>query len=210
MMTHHFLRTKFHIPARRAVEVPRIWLLDLLQTGLNAGHRLTLLSAPAGYGKTTLIADWLHALPSDYQIAWLSLDEKDNDPTRFLGYWVEMFARMDETLGQDPRNMLGMMQVPSTASILDALINELDVVKSRVVVILDDYHLITNPAVHEALEYFITYQPLHSHLVITTREDPPLSLARMRARCQLTEIRAHDLRSSVRQHGWKMYGKAET
>src|SRR5512145_2896202 len=100
MMTHHFLRTKFHIPAERAVDVPRLRLLNLLRTGLNAGHRLTLLSAPAGYGKTTLIADWLHSLPSDHHIAWLSLDEKDNDLTRFLGYWIEMFGCMDETVGQ--------------------------------------------------------------------------------------------------------------
>lgn len=199
MISQRFLQTKFHIPAKRAVDVTRLRLLDLLQTGLNAEHKLTLLSAPAGYGKTTLIADWLHCLPSDHHIAWLSLDEKDNDLTRFLGYWIEMFVRMDETVGQDSRNMLGMMQVPPTASILDSLLNEVATAQLQMIVILDDYHLITNPAVHEALEYFITYQPSHLHVVITTREDPPLSLARMRARGQMTEIRVHDLRFTLEE-----------
>lgn len=194
MMTQRFLETKFHIPAERTLDVARLRLLDILQAGLKAGHRLTLFSAPAGYGKTTLAADWLHSLPSDHAVAWLSLDEKDNDLTRFLSYWIEIFARMNETVGHDLGNMPGMMQVPSTVSILDALINELDIAQKQMVVILDDYHVITNPAVHEALEYFITHQPPHLHLAITTREDPPLPLARMRARGQMTEIRAHDLR----------------
>lgn len=199
IMGNRFLQTKFHIPAKRAVDVTRLRLLDTLRAGLDTSRKLTLLSAPAGYGKTTLIADWLHRLPSDHHTAWLSLDEKDNDLTRFLGYWLELFGRMDETVGQDARNMLGVMQVPSTASILDALINELAAAELHMIVILDDYHLITNPAVHDALEYFLTHQPSHLHVVITTREDPPLSLARMRARGQMTEIRAHDLRFTLEE-----------
>lgn len=167
--------------------------------GLRQGQLLTLLSAPAGYGKTTLVTDWVHSLPTDHRIAWLSLDEKDNDLTRLLGYWIEMFRRMDEAMGHDAGNMLGMMQIPSTATILDALINELATVQQQMIVVFDDYHLITNPAVHEALEYFITNQPSQLHLVITTREDPPLPLARMRARGQITEIRAHDLRFTLEE-----------
>lgn len=194
MMTSRFLETKFHIPAKRQMYVPRRRLLEYLQTGLSEGRKLSLVSAPAGYGKTTLIADWLHSLSTDRPIAWLSLDERDNDLTRFLGYWMAVFGRIDERIGQDSRSMLGIMPIPSAAVILEALINELAGTETPMVVVLDDYHLITNPAVHETLEYFIDHQPPQLHLVITTREDPPLSLARMRARGQMTEVRARDLR----------------
>ncbi len=179
------------------MNIPRPRLLEFLQIGLNEGRKLSLVSAPAGYGKTTLITDWLHSQPTDRHSAWLSLDERDNDLTRFLGYWMEVLGRIDQRLGQDSRSMLGIMPTPSAAVILEGLINDLAGAQTPMVVVLDDYHFITNPAVHETLEYFIDHQPSQLHLVITTREDPPLSLARMRARGQMTEIRAHELRFTL-------------
>lgn len=193
-MTDRLLETKFHIPAKRTGDVARPRLLDILQTGLSENRKLTLVSAPAGYGKTTLITDWIHSLADDYRVAWLSLDEGDNETTRFVGYWISAFKRVDEMLGQDAESMLGMVQIHSPIDIMDALINELVGLETPIVVVLDDYHIITNPAVHEALDYFIEHQPSHFHLVMTTREDPPLPLARMRTRSQMTEIRAHHLR----------------
>jgi LuxR family transcriptional regulator, maltose regulon positive regulatory protein len=193
-MTDRLLETKFYLPARRTGDVPRPRLLETLQTGLSENRKLTLVSAPAGYGKTTLITDWLHSLAEDYRVAWLSLDEGDNETTRFLGYWISTFGHIDETLGQDVRSMLGMAQIVAPTAVMHTLINELVVFKSPIVVVLDDYHVITNPTLHESIEYFIEHQPRHVHLVMATREDPPLPLARMRTRKQMTEIRAHHLR----------------
>ena len=116
-MTDRLLETKFHIPARRTGDVPRMRLLDILQTGLSENRKLTLVSAPAGYGKTTLITDWIHSLADDYRVTWLSLDEGDNETTRFMGYWISTFGHIDETLGQDAESMLGMAQIYSSTDI---------------------------------------------------------------------------------------------
>lgn len=193
-MTDRLLETKFHIPARRTGDVPRPRLLEILQTGLSEHRKLTLVSAPAGYGKSTLITDWIHSLTSEYRLTWLSLDEADNEINRFVGYWISAFRRIDTTLGQDAENTLGVAQMLSPTAIMDTLINELVRLETPIIVVLDDYHIITNPALHDLLEYFIEHQPAHIHLVMTTREDPPLPLARMRTRRQMTEIRAHHLR----------------
>ena len=192
-MTAHYLVTKFHIPVRRSRDVARPRLLESLDAGLHHGRKLTLLSAPAGYGKTTLIADWVQSL-SGYQIAWLSLDEADNDPARFLGYWLAACRRLDHTLGQSAESLLGMPQIPPPPAIFDQLINDLSELHNPAILILDDYHVVTNPQIHEALEYFLDHQPPQFHLALTSRVDPPFSLARMRVRGELTEIRAHQLR----------------
>jgi LuxR family maltose regulon positive regulatory protein len=193
-MTSRLLETKFHIPSRRMGDVTRPRLINILQAELSENRKLTLVSAPAGYGKTTLVTEWIHSLLEVYRVAWLSLDEGDNELNRFLGYWISAFRRIDETLGQDAQSTLAMTQILAPTAIMDALINELAVSGSPMLVVLDDYHIITNPTVHESLEYFIEHQPSHAHLVITTREDPPLPLARMRSHRQMTEIRAHHLR----------------
>jgi len=198
-MVDRLLETKFHIPARRTGDVPRPQLLEILQTGLSENRKMTLVSAPAGYGKTTLITDWIHSLPDDYRLAWLSLDAGDNETTRFVGYWISTFRHIDQTLGQDAESMLGMAQILSPTAIMDVLINELVGLEIPMVIVLDDYHVITNPALHESLDYFIEHQPAHVHLVMTTREDPPLPLARMRTRRQMTEIRAHHLRFTLEE-----------
>jgi len=129
------------------------------------------------------------------------LDESDNDVSRFLGYWVATFHRVDESLGMHAQSLLDMPQLPPLDSFLDGLINDLSALKDSILLVLDDYHLIRNPRIHEALEYFLDHQPAQIHLAVTTREDPPFPLARMRARGQLTEIRAHDLRFTSQEAG---------
>ena len=206
-MLNRLLETKFHIPPWRAGGVSRPRLVDRLHAGVNEHRKLTLVSAPAGYGKTTLVVDWLHQTgktmpvfqrhPIPDQVAWLSLDDADNDPAHFLGYWLSALRRVEDSLGQSAQSLLGMPQIPPLAEILDELINDLAALETQILLVLDDYHVINNPAVHDALEYFIDHQPAQLHLVITTREDPPLPLSRLRARGQMTEIRARDLRFTI-------------
>lgn len=193
-MQTRFLETKFHVPAWREGGVTRPRLLERLQSGLAERRKLTLVSAPAGYGKTTLVAEWLHSIADGSRIGWLSLDESDNDLSRFLGYWVAAFHRVDKALGANAQSLLEMPQLPPLDSFLDGLINDLSALETSLLLVLDDYHLISNPKIHEALEYFLDHQPAQVHLAVTTREDPPFPLARMRARGQMTELRAHDLR----------------
>jgi len=200
-MQTRFLETKFHIPPWREGGVTRPRLLERLQSGLGECRKLTLVSAPAGYGKTTLIAEWLRTIEDDSRVAWLSLDESDNDPLRFFGYWLASLRRLDESLGTHVQSLLDMPQLPAFDSFLDGLINDLSALDTSTLLVLDDYYLITNPKIHQALEYFLDHQPARVHLAITTREDPPFPLARMRARGQMTEIRAHDFRFTPQEAG---------
>lgn len=194
-MNQHYLQTKFHKPTWRNDGVTRSRLLAMLQASLQARHQLILLSAPAGYGKTTLMAEWLAELEATaVSTAWLSLDEADNDPARFLSYFLATCQRLNADVGQGAQSLLGLPQTPPPPTILDPLINDLAALEEPAVLILDDYHLIHNPQIHEALEYFLDHQPPQIRLVLTTRTDPPLALSRLRVRGQLCEIRAHDLR----------------
>lgn len=202
-MHARLLATKFHIPSQREGWVARTRLLEELQRGLEESRKLTLISAPAGYGKTTLVAEWLNTLtprPSSggrgygVRVAWLSLDASDNDSVRFLRYFLAACQKIEPSLGANSQPLLEMPQFPPINAILDDLINELAALDTQHVLILDDYHVITNPQIHAALEYFIENQPAATHIVLTTRADPPLPLARLRARRQMTELRARDLR----------------
>lgn len=193
-MTSPLLETKFHIPAPRVEDVSRLRLLRVLENGLRAKHKLTLVSAPAGYGKTTLISAWLHSEKNSRKISWLSLDDGDNELIRFLSYWASNFHRVDQILGLESQHLLGTVQSLQPITVMDALINELAGFQHSIIVVLDDYHIINNPKIHETLEHFIEHQPANIHLIIITRQDPPLPLARMRARRQMTEIRAQHLR----------------
>jgi LuxR family transcriptional regulator, maltose regulon positive regulatory protein len=193
-LNYRLLETKFHIPPWREEGVTRTRLLDRLDAGLAEFHKLTLVSAPAGYGKTTLIVNWIHSLEGNSSVAWISLDEGDNEPARFMDYWLSAFRSVDESVGQNALNLLSLPHLPPLQMILDELLNDLVALEVPTVIVLDDYHTITNLQIHEAIEYFIEHQPAQIHLVITTREDPPFSLSRMRARFQMTEIRANDLR----------------
>ncbi len=185
------LLTKLHVPGRRPDTVSRSRLLDRLDAGLRARRRLTLISAPAGYGKTTVATDWLHAQTSPF--TWVGLDEADNDPHRFLTYLIAALERVDPAYGTGARSLLRGAQSTGTAP-LTLLINDLVEVGSPVIVVLDDYHLIRAPEVHTLVEFLLEHAPDLLHLVLLTREDPPLPFSRLRVRGQLTELRAADLR----------------
>lgn len=196
-MSPRLLETKFHIPAWKPEGVSRPRLLEKLQTGLSEKKKLTLISAPPGYGKTTLLEEWIHSLPNNDHVAWLSLDQVDNDPAHFLLYFLTALQRIDNDLGQGALSLLGIPQMPPLIAFFDELINDLSLKENNFMLILDDYHVISNSEIHKGVEYFIEHQPSSFHLVITTREDPPLSLARLRANNMLTEIRARDLQFAV-------------
>ena len=193
-MNPSLLATKFHIPPMRSDGITRPRLLERMTAGLRGNRKLTLVSAPAGYGKTTVVAEWLHFLRNGQRVVWLSLDEADNEPVRFLLYFIVALRSGDESLGQSAQSLLSVPQISSPTIILDELLNELAALETQICLVMDDYHVITNPQIHQALEYFIDHQPAQTHLILTTRADPPLSLARLRASGQMTEIRARDLR----------------
>ncbi|MDQ6673598.1 MAG: AAA family ATPase, partial [Chloroflexota bacterium] len=161
-----------------------------LKEGLH--RKLTLISAPAGFGKTTLVSAW--AAGSDRQVAWLSLDDTDNDPTRFLIYLVAALRTIMPTIGEALLDVLESPQPPPTESILTALINELTNLPRPSVLVLDDYHVIDAQPVDAALTFLVDHLPPQMHLVIATREVPQLPLARLRGRGQLSELRVADLR----------------
>ncbi len=196
------LQTKLYIPqARLADLVPRPRLIERLNAGLPVGRTpsVTLISAPAGFGKTTLVSSWLHQLAglpprTSAQATWLSLDEGDNDLTRFLTYLVAALQAITPNIGAGVLAMLPSPQPPPTEAILTVLLNEITTIPDHFTLVLDDYHVIETKAVDKALTFLLEHLPPQLHLVIATREDPPLPLARYRARGQLTELRAADLR----------------
>lgn len=184
------LATKLYVPPPRPKTVLRPRLIKRLNEGLH--RKLTLISTPAGFGKTTLISEWLASC--ERPAAWLSLDEGDNDPTRFLTYLIAALQTIAPRIGEGVLGVLQVPQPPPTESILSALLNEMTTDLGNFVLVLDDYHAIDGKAVDIALTFVLEHQPPHMHLVIATREDPDLPLARLRARNQLTELRAADLR----------------
>jgi LuxR family maltose regulon positive regulatory protein len=194
------LQTKLYIPPLRPNLVPRPHLIKRINQGLQLGYKLTLISAPAGFGKTTLVSEWVASC--ERPAAWLSLDEGDNDPTRFLAYLVAALQTHAANIGEGVLVVLQSPQPPPTDSILTALLNEITTVPDNFVLVLDDYHVIdatpvdASTSVDGALTFLLEHLPPQMHLVIATREDPSLPLARLRARSQLTELRAADLRFS--------------
>lgn len=207
-MSTPILATKLFIPPPRPNVVPRARLIERLNQGLHT--RLTLISAPAGFGKTTLLSDWAAHIgenlptgpPIQYRVAWLSLDEGDNDLTRFLAYVVAALQTVAPELGRGVLAALHSPQRPPVEPLLTALLNEIASSRQGFVLVLDDYHVIDAAppgrlplgAVDHALRFLIDHLPPQIRLVIATREDPPLPLARLRAQGQLTEVRAADLR----------------
>jgi LuxR family maltose regulon positive regulatory protein len=159
--------------------------------------KLTLISASAGFGKTTLVSEWVSAC--DRKVAWLSLDEGDNDPTRFLTYFISALQTVITDIGKDLLNVLNTSQhqSPSTESLLTELLNEITTFPENFVLVLDDYHVIDSKQVDQALAFLLEHLPLQMHLVITTREDPHLPITRLRSRGQLIELRAADLRFTL-------------
>jgi LuxR family maltose regulon positive regulatory protein len=186
------LATKLYIPPPRPKIVLRPRLIERLNEGLSASCKLTIISASAGFGKTTLVSEWIAGC--ERPVAWLSLDEGDNDPTRFLTYLVAALQTITANIGEGVLGALQTSQPPSIEPILTTLLNEITTIPNQFVLVLDDYHVIDAKPVDHALTFLLEHLPPQMHLVIATREDPPLPLARLRARSQLTELRAADLR----------------
>ena len=184
------LATKLYIPPLRPKVVSRPRLLERLNEGLH--RNLILIAAPAGFGKTTLVSEWVEGI--ERPTAWLSLDEGDNDPTRFLTYLVAALQTIAATLGEGVLGVLQSPQPPPTASILMALLNEITTISDHFVLVLDDYHVLDAKPIDQALTFLLDHLPPQMHLVIATREDPPLPLARLRVGGHLTELRVTDLR----------------
>jgi LuxR family maltose regulon positive regulatory protein len=205
------LQTKLYVPPPRPELVPRPRLIERLNAGLpgqsgSFARKLTLISASAGFGKTTLLSEW--ARQSQFPVAWLSLDAGDNDPARFLVYLVAALRTAYAHIGEAALAVLQSRQASAAEAVLTTLINDVAtrigpgdgqrMDQSRpVVLILDDYHLITAQAIHDALTFLLDHLPSNLHLVVATRADPPLPIARLRGRGQLTELRQADLRFTI-------------
>jgi LuxR family maltose regulon positive regulatory protein len=182
--------TKLVAPAPRAGLVPRAGLQSLLQASLQA--RLCLVAAPAGFGKTTLLAQWRQAAGGG-RVAWVSLDEGDNDPTRFWSYLVAALRTVEPEVGTVALEALGGPSVELERVVVPSLVNDLATVGAPVVLVLDDYHLVVDASCHQTLGLFLDHLPAEVHMVLSTRLDPPLSLARMRVQGELAELRVGEL-----------------
>ena len=186
------LETKLHVPRLRRDLVPRPRLSERLSRG--AESALTLVSAPAGFGKTTLLTEWLAAAPADGRsVAWLSLDQRDNDPALFWTYLVAALQTAADGVGA---SALSLLQSPPSPmeEVLATLLNDLHAVSNDVVLVLDDYHVIEARDVQDGMAFLLEHLPPQIRLVIAGRADPDLPLARLRGRGELVEIRAADLR----------------
>jgi LuxR family maltose regulon positive regulatory protein len=190
-MVTPLLTTKLYIPPVRRDLVSRLRLIERLSDGLHRGHRLTLVSAPAGFGKTTLLSEWVATCRRP--IAWLALDSGDNDPARFLAYLIAALQTIEDSVGTGVLDRFQAPQPPPMEESLTALINQIDSISPSFVLVLDDYHLITAQRIHEALAFLLDHPPQNMHLVVATRADPPWQFARLRGRGQLTELRLADL-----------------
>jgi LuxR family maltose regulon positive regulatory protein len=189
------LTTKLYIPSPRPDLVPRPRLIERLHEGLRLGHRLTLISAPAGSGKTTLLSEWASEIQDG--LAWLSLDLEDNDPVRFWLYLIAALQAVEAGLGHSARQMLQAPQIPSAQLVLTSLLNDITALPHQIVLVLDDFHLISAQAIQDGLAFLLEHQPQQLHLVLATRADPSVPIARLRARGQLTEVRADELAFTV-------------
>ncbi len=201
-MSLPLLQTKLHIPALRPTLVVRPRLLAKLNAGLTG--KLTLLAAPAGFGKSTLVCDWLRQ--TTVPAVWLSLDIADNDLNRFLCYVIGALQSAQPNLGQEAVTLLQLLQPVPVDEVLTALLNDLAAMAQKLILVLDDYHVIETPAIHQALTFLLERLPHQLHLVITSRANPPLPLARLRGRGELSELRAADLRFTAAEAGAFLQG----
>jgi LuxR family transcriptional regulator, maltose regulon positive regulatory protein len=188
------LETKLHVPRRRRSAVARPRLIERLDRGVEGA--LTLVSAPAGFGKTTLLTEWVAGAPAaGRSVAWLSLDERDNDPALFWRYFV---AALQSAAPEVGTGALDLLQASADA-MLATLVNDLSAVQDHLVLVLDDYHLTDAREVHDGVAFLVEHLPAHVHLVIAGRADPALPLARLRGRGELVELRAADLRFTAEE-----------
>jgi LuxR family maltose regulon positive regulatory protein len=224
-MIGDLLQTKLFVPPLRPNGVRRPHLTERLDQGIGAGAKLTLVSAPAGFGKSTLISEWIHLKSERYgqmdgaeaaaaptrpgdpkppfpfpaHISWLSLDQGDNELPRFLAYLVAALQEVDDKIGVSLEKRLQAPRLPSVEPLLASLINDIVTTPSPFVLVMDDFHTITALEIYEAVDFLLEHQPPKMHLVIITRQDPSLSLSRLRGRGQVTEIRQTDLRFSTQE-----------
>ena len=187
------IETKLRVPSPRPEQVPRPRLLEMLEEGLDG--RVTLLSAPAGYGKTILLSQWLRSREADGAFAWVSLDEQDDDPIRLWRHIVESLGRgaLGEEFGTAILATLSVANAKVSGTALPMLVNALGETPQRVLLVLDDYQFATGEGCHESMDFFVEHLPENVHLVLATRSDPPLHLGRLRARGELSEIRTEHL-----------------
>lgn len=196
-MSASLLSTKLYIPPPRANAVARSRLTEKLMTVLNQPGSFVLLSGPAGFGKTTLLSEFMAALKQP--VAWISLDEGDNDPVRFWSYLIAACQSAWPGIGESALELLkSPLPLPDDA-VPSILINDFTGPESDLVLVLDDYHAIQNGLVHKALLFLLDHLPNKLHILLSTRVDPPMPLARFRARNQLIEIRANDLRFTTEE-----------
>jgi LuxR family maltose regulon positive regulatory protein len=189
-LSDQILATKLYVPTPQPEAVPRLRLIARLNDGLH--RKLTLVSAPAGFGMTTAVSVWVAGCGRP--VAWLSLDAGDSDPARFVAYLIAALQTIQGSIGQGLVGALRSPQPPAIESLLTALLNDIATVPDAFLLVLDDYHVIDAQPIDAALAFLLDHLPPQMHLIITTREDPRLPLARLRARGQLTELRATDLR----------------
>lgn len=189
-MTIQILNTKLYVPSPHAKLVDRPRLIGRLDQGLS--NKLILVSAPTGFGKTTLVSNWIRKL--ELPSIWISLDVEDNDPSRFLSYLDAAFVQEFPELDSGIQGILTLPGLPAADVVLTPLVNELAELSSDLILIFDDYYVIKAQFIHDMLNFMVNHFPPNVHLLVASREDPPLPLAHMRARQQLAEIRADDLR----------------
>ncbi len=187
------IRTKFYRPPLPADWVPRPQLLERLQQ--QRQRPLTLVCAPAGFGKSTLLSAWLERC--DWRSAWLSLDDGDNDLATFLSYIVAAVQTLFPEFGTDTQALLDAVTMPPLPVIVGSLSNDLDEIDESFLLVLDDYHVIHNPAIHDLLSRLLSNPPRALHLVLAARHDPPLPITSLRARAAISEIRSPNLRFSL-------------
>ena len=184
------LKTKLRVPELRPGLVSRPRLGKRLDEALRS--KLTVLSAPAGYGKTTLIC---HILSNcGIPVGWVSLDKGDNDPSRFWFYFIQALSTIDENIGRVALELLQSSQSPNYEAIISLIINEMSELKREVIMVFDDFHVIENEAVCASFSFMVNNLPPQVHIIIATRVDPPLSLSRLRVQGEIMELRAADLR----------------
>ncbi|MEO1593103.1 MAG: LuxR C-terminal-related transcriptional regulator [Cyanobacteria bacterium J06632_22] len=183
------LETKLYRPKWSADSVSRPRLI----ARINPKCKLTLVSAPAGFGKTTLLSEWIAAL-SKRSVAWVSLDSSDNTPASFWTYVITALQGLQPNLGQRALSFIQSSQPPAIETVLMMVLNELTAIDADIVLVLDDYHVIETQAIHDGIGYLLSHLPPNVHLIMTSRADPPLALARLRSHGDLTELRVSDLR----------------